>query len=105
VRVVNSVEYMVAAGCANGQVSIFQIQKELPRDLDLVAPCTRSRPIERYTIRDLHKCVVSCCEWSKNGMKLYSGDRQGVVVLTEFDYQAVGTNQFYLLQAFANCNP
>uniref|UniRef100_A0A6P4FH71 WD repeat-containing protein CG11141 n=1 Tax=Drosophila rhopaloa TaxID=1041015 RepID=A0A6P4FH71_DRORH len=88
VRIVNSVEFMVAAGCANGQVSIFQIQKELPRDLDLVAPCTRSRPIERYTIRDLHKCVVSCCEWSKNGMKLYSGDRQGVVVLTEFDYQA-----------------
>ncbi|XP_052841424.1 LOW QUALITY PROTEIN: WD repeat-containing protein CG11141 [Drosophila gunungcola] len=88
VRIVNSVEYMVAAGCANGQVSVFQIQKELPRDLDLVAPCTRSRPIERYTIRDLHKCVVSCCEWSKNGMKLYSGDRQGVVVLTEFDYQA-----------------
>ncbi|KAH8331737.1 hypothetical protein KR074_010628 [Drosophila pseudoananassae] len=88
VRIVNSVEYMVAAGCANGQVSVFQIQKELPQDLDLVAPCTRNRPIERYTIRDLHKCVVSCCEWSKNGMKLYSGDRQGVVVLTEFDYQA-----------------
>lgn len=87
VKIVNSVEYMVAAGSANGQVSIFQIQKELPPDLDLVAPCTRSKPIERYTIRDLHRCVVSCCEWSKNGMKLYSGDRQGVVVLTEFDYQ------------------
>ncbi|BFG03420.1 WD repeat-containing protein1 [Drosophila madeirensis] len=87
VKIVNSVEYMVAAGCANGQVSIFQIPKELPQDLDLVAPCTRSKPIERYTIRDLHRCVVSCCEWSKNGMKLFSGDRQGVVVLTEFDYQ------------------
>ncbi|XP_062137447.1 WD repeat-containing protein CG11141 [Drosophila sulfurigaster albostrigata] len=87
VKIVNSVEYMVAAGSANGQVSVFQIQKELPPDLDLVAPCTRSKPIERYTIRDLHRCVVSCCEWSKNGMKLYSGDRQGVVVLTEFDYQ------------------
>ncbi|EDW32298.1 GL11559 [Drosophila persimilis] len=88
VKIVNSVEYMVAAGCANGQVSIFQIQKELPQDLNLVAPCTRSKPIERYTIRDLHRCVVSCCEWSKNGMKLFSGDRQGVVVLTEFDYQS-----------------
>ncbi|KAH8299751.1 hypothetical protein KR044_005474 [Drosophila immigrans] len=87
VKIVNSVEYMVAAGSANGQVSVFQIQKELPPDLDLVAPCTRSKPVERYTIRDLHRCVVSCCEWSKNGMKLYSGDRQGVVVLTEFDYQ------------------
>ncbi|EDW74602.1 uncharacterized protein Dwil_GK22008 [Drosophila willistoni] len=88
VKIVNSVEFMVAAGSANGQVSVFQIQKDLPPDLDLVAPCTRSKPIERYTIRDLHRCVVSCCEWSKNGMKLYSGDRQGVVVLTEFDYQA-----------------
>ncbi|XP_030559825.1 WD repeat-containing protein CG11141 [Drosophila novamexicana] len=88
VKIVSSVEYMVAAGSANGQVSVFQIQKELPPDLDLVAPCTRNKPIERYTIRDLHRCVVSCCEWSKNGMKLYSGDRQGVVVLTEFDYQA-----------------
>ncbi|ALC40857.1 CG11141 [Drosophila busckii] len=87
VKIVNSVEYMVAAGSSSGQVSVFQIQKELPADLDLVAPCTRSKPIERYTIRDLHRCVVSCCEWSKNGMKLYSGDRQGVVVLTEFDYQ------------------
>lgn len=89
VKIVNSVEYMVAAGSVNGQVSVFQIQKELPPDLDLVAPCTRSKPIERYTIRDLHRCVVSCCEWSKNGMKLYSGDRQGIVVLTEFDYQTV----------------
>ncbi|EDW00950.1 WD repeat-containing protein CG11141 [Drosophila grimshawi] len=87
VKIVNSVEYMVAAGSASGQVSVFQIQKELPPDLDLVAPCTRNKPVERYTIRDLHRCVVSCCEWSKNGMKLYSGDRQGVVVLTEFDYQ------------------
>ncbi|XP_075166840.1 WD repeat-containing protein CG11141 [Haematobia irritans] len=88
VKIVNSVEYMVAAGSSSGQVSIFQIQKELPADLNLVAPCTKSKPIERYTIRDLHQSSVSCCEWSKNGMKLYSGDRQGVVVLTELDYQS-----------------
>uniref|UniRef100_A0A1I8PQD9 WD repeat-containing protein CG11141 n=1 Tax=Stomoxys calcitrans TaxID=35570 RepID=A0A1I8PQD9_STOCA len=87
VKVVNSVEYMVAAGNSTGQVDIFQIQKELPADLNLVAPCTKSKPIERYSIRDLHQSTISCCEWSKNGMKLYSGDRQGVVVLTELDYQ------------------
>ncbi|XP_053964663.1 WD repeat-containing protein CG11141 [Anastrepha ludens] len=88
VKIVDSVEYMVAAGNSSGKVSVFQIQKQLPPDLNLVAPCTRAKPIERYTIRDLHNCAVSCVEWSKNGMKLYSGDRQGVVVLTEFDFQA-----------------
>ncbi|XP_061392764.1 WD repeat-containing protein CG11141 [Musca vetustissima] len=87
VKIVNSVEYMVAAGNSTGQVSVFQIQKELPADLNLVAPCTKAKPIERYTIRDLHQSPISCCEWSKNGMKLYSGDRNGVVVLTELDYQ------------------
>ncbi|KAL9913836.1 WD repeat-containing protein CG11141 [Glossina fuscipes fuscipes] len=86
VKVVDSVEYMVAAGNSVGQVFVFQIPKEVPTDINLVAPCTRSRPIERYVIRDLHQDSISCCEWSKNGMKLYSGDRQGIVVLTEFDY-------------------
>lgn len=80
---------MIAAGNSNGQVSVFQIQKELPADLNLVAPCTRAKPIERYTIRDLHHSAITCCEWSKNGMKLYSGDRHGVVVLTDVDYQMV----------------
>ncbi|XP_055902769.1 WD repeat-containing protein CG11141 [Eupeodes corollae] len=87
VKIVSSVEYMVAAGNSSGQVSVFQIQKELPADLDLVAPFTKAKPVERYTIRDLHNCSITCCEWSKNGMKLYSGNKQGVIVLTEFDYQ------------------
>lgn len=78
---------MLAAGQANGQVSIFQIQKQLPEDLNLVAPFAKQKPIERYTIRDLHAARISCCEWSKNGMKLFSGDSEGVVVLTEIDYQ------------------
>lgn len=82
---------MVAAGNSAGQVNIFQIQKELPPDLNLMAPCTRQKPIERYTVRDLHQCAITCCEWSKNGMKLFTADRQGVVVLTELDYQAVSS--------------
>lgn len=28
-------------------------------------------------------------EWSKNGMKLFSGDKHGVIVMTEFDFQTV----------------
>lgn len=72
----------------SGQVNIFQIQKEHPPDLNLVAPITKARPIERYTVKDLNRDAITALEWSKNGMKLFSGDRQGRVVLTEFDFVA-----------------
>lgn len=88
-KAISSVEYMVAAGSSNGQVSVFQIPKQHSADLNLVTPLTKSKPIERYTIRDLHQSPVKCVEWSKNGMKLFSGDRNGLVVLTEFDFHAV----------------
>ena len=80
---------MVAAGSTIGQVNVFQIQKKLPTSINIVAPLTKTKPIQRYTIRDLHKTILRCTEWSKNGMKLFSGDKNGVVVLTEFDYQMV----------------
>lgn len=89
VRIVSSVEFMVAAGSASGEISAFQIQKEHPPDLNL-EPLTKPKPIQRYAIRNLHKTAITCVEWSKNGMKLFSGDKNGVVVLTEFDYQLVG---------------
>lgn len=89
IRLISSVEYMVAAGNANGEVSIFQIQKELPADLLAVhaaAALITSNPIERYTIKDAYRGAITCVEWSKNGMKLFSGDNHGVVVLTELDF-------------------
>lgn len=106
-KVVSSVEYMLACGSQCGQVSVFQIQKEHPPDLNLVTPLTKPKPVERfvtlyllylwsfiyyfnrYTIRDLHQNAIKSVEWSKNGMKLFSGDKAGVVVLTEFDFQMV----------------
>lgn len=80
---------MVAAGNACGEVTIFQIQKELPSELTLderAAALITSKPIERYTIKDAYRSVITCLEWSKNGMKLFSGDSNGVVVVTEFDF-------------------
>lgn len=76
---------MVAAGMQGGQVNVFQIQKEHPSDLDIVAPL---KPIERYIIKDLNLDDITALEWSKNGMKLFSGDRRGVILLTEFDFVA-----------------
>lgn len=47
VKIVSSVEFMIAAGNTNGQVNVFQIQKEHPPDLNL-EPLTKRKPIERY---------------------------------------------------------
>lgn len=79
---------MIAAGSSSGQISIFQVQKEFPVELNFI-PMTKQKPIERFSIRDIHKSSITCVEWSKNGMKLFSGDNQGIVVLTEIDYQTV----------------
>lgn len=84
-RIISSVEYMVAAGMQGGQVNVFQIQKEHPSDLDIVTPL---KPIERYIIKDLNLDDITALEWSKNGMKLFSGDRRGLIILTEFDFVA-----------------
>lgn len=89
IKIISSVEYLIAVGNVSGQVTVFQIQKELPPELTELPAITNvvhKEPIKRYTIKDLDRSAISCLEWSKNGMKLFSGDRQGVVVLTEFDF-------------------
>lgn len=45
--------------------------------------------MERYSISGLHNTAVTAVEWSKNGMKLFSGDKDGLVVLTEIDFYMV----------------
>lgn len=82
---------MVAAGNTHGEISIFQIQKQLPSDLlphEIAASLIASanKPIERYTIRNPDRGRITCVEWSKNGSKLFSGDAAGVVLFTEFDF-------------------
>lgn len=82
---------MVAVGNTHGEITIFQIQKQLPSDLlphELAASLIASpiKPNERYTIRSPGRARITCVEWSKNGSKLFSGDASGVVVFTEFDF-------------------
>lgn len=43
----------------------------------------------RYTIGDLHKSKITAIEWSKNGMRLFSGDKNGVIIMTEIDFYMV----------------
>uniref|UniRef100_A0A182MXY1 WD repeat-containing protein 55 homolog n=1 Tax=Anopheles dirus TaxID=7168 RepID=A0A182MXY1_9DIPT len=85
VRIASTVEYMVAVGCRAGQVNIFQIPKTPPPDV-CAELLLKAKPIERYTVRGLHRASVCELVWSKNGMRLFSGDSGGAVVLTEIGY-------------------
>lgn len=79
-QLASSVEHMLAAGGADGRLAVYR----LPRD------CTEQGPRpERYTLSDLHKSEITALEWSKNGMRLFSGDKNGVVVMTEIDFYMV----------------
>ncbi|XP_034939342.1 WD repeat-containing protein CG11141 isoform X2 [Chelonus insularis] len=85
-RLISTVDYMVAAGNSQGIVTVFQIPKSLPESLPDSLKPKRKKQIERYNIGGLHRSPVTSVEWSKNGMKLFSGDQDGLVVLTEIDF-------------------
>lgn len=85
VKVVSTVDFMVACGNQTGSMTIFQIPKSHPDSLpETLKP--KQKQVERYTVTDLHKTPITSMEWSKNGMKLFSGDKSGSVVLTEIDF-------------------
>ncbi|KAJ8718183.1 hypothetical protein PYW07_006113 [Mythimna separata] len=86
VKIVSTVDYMVGAGNAAGQVTVFQIPKEHPENVpDTFKPKVEPK-VERYTIGELHKSKITAIEWSKNGMRLFSGDKNGVIIMTEIDF-------------------
>lgn len=51
---------MLACGSSTGQVSVFQIQKEHPPDLNLVTPLTKPKPVERFEVdyQMTHVCGI-----------------------------------------------
>lgn len=79
---------MVACGNKKGNISIFQIPKSHPDGLpDSLKP--KNKQVERYSVTELHSGAITALEWSKNGMKLFSGDKNGLVVITEIDFYMV----------------
>lgn len=79
-------EFLIAAGDRNGNVYIYQLQKELSDEILNLGTNLVQKPDEKYSVRGVHKGAIKCLEWSKNGMKLFSGDKLGLIVLTEFDF-------------------
>lgn len=89
IQVISTVDYMVAAGNEHGVVTVFQIPKNPPDSLPDSLKPKQKKQVERYSISGLHNSAVTTVEWSKNGMKLFSGDQDGLVVLTEIDFYMV----------------
>ncbi|XP_043252991.1 WD repeat-containing protein CG11141 [Colletes gigas] len=86
IQVISTVDYMVATGNEHGVITVFQIPKNPPDSLPDSLKPKQKKQVERYSISGLHSSAVTTVEWSKNGMKLFSGDQDGLVVLTEIDF-------------------
>eukprot|EP00105_Crassostrea_gigas_P024491 XP_011444745.1 PREDICTED: tectonin beta-propeller repeat-containing protein 2 isoform X1 [Crassostrea gigas] len=69
-------ESQVAIGTEKGVVYIFQLPSHIPG---------QNKKLQEFVVQGLHKARVTCSKWSLNGMKLFTGDDQGLVVCTEFD--------------------
>lgn len=83
-QIVSTVDYMVAAGSDCG-VKIFRIPKVIPDSVPERIKPKEKKKIQQNSI-SLHKNTVTALEWSKNGMHLFSGDNDGLVVVADFDY-------------------
>ncbi|KAL1124454.1 hypothetical protein AAG570_001080 [Ranatra chinensis] len=86
IKLVSTVDIMVAAGDDNGIVTIFKVPKPTPDWLPHYKKETIDKSIERYTIGGLHSGRITTLEWSLNGQKLFSGDSAGQVIYTEIDF-------------------
>ncbi|CAL8111418.1 unnamed protein product [Orchesella dallaii] len=96
-----TVDYMVAAGNQAGIVTIFQIPRDPSQDNKTSTPSDfynrKTKKSQRFLIQELHKGAVTALEWSRNGMKLFSGDQTGHVVVTDIDYDLVQIRSSVLL--------
>ncbi|XP_076442661.1 tectonin beta-propeller repeat-containing protein 2-like [Babylonia areolata] len=77
VKLHHGVDDQVAAGMASGMLCIFFI----PGPISLA-----KKQLQKFDVRSVHKHYISCVEWSTNGMKLFTGDKAGNVVVTEVDF-------------------
>ena len=96
-KILSSVDFMVAAGNKIGAINIFSIPKKPNETLPL---SFKKEILEKRTIKffiDMHSKPIVALSWSKNGIRLFSGDTNGVVNLTEIDYNMVSN-------CMENCN-
>ncbi|XP_014671979.1 PREDICTED: tectonin beta-propeller repeat-containing protein 2-like [Priapulus caudatus] len=75
----SAIDTMVAMGTTSGTVLIYQLPSAIP------GPGHRKQ-LEKFVISEIHHQPVVTMEWSVNGMRLFSGDLEGLVVHTQLDF-------------------
>ncbi|KAI4502558.1 hypothetical protein M0802_002470 [Mischocyttarus mexicanus] len=98
-EIISTVDYMVAVGSDKG-VKIFRIPKVIPDSVP-----ERMKPKENKKEHSIkaHKSTVTAIGWSKNGMHLFSGDNNGLVIVADFDYYNV-RNIMNTIEVIKLCN-
>ena len=76
---VETVDYMLAAGSRSGDLILYQIAKPVKSETRVPFPGT-DRNIQQFLVTNIHRQSVTCLKWSKNGEKLFSGDEAGKIV-------------------------
>ncbi|XP_033105345.1 tectonin beta-propeller repeat-containing protein 2-like isoform X1 [Anneissia japonica] len=73
-KMLKVLDHQVAIGTSTGSV-----------ELHLIPLPGRPQQMKMFPF-NAHKSQITCMEWSPNGMKLYSGDNQGVIVCAQVDF-------------------
>lgn len=77
VQLHKGLDSQVAMGTNGGIIYIFQLPSSLPG---------QNKQLQQFVVRNLHHSSVTSLCWSLNGMKLFSGDKRGLVVCTDVDF-------------------
>ena len=76
---VETVDYMLAAGSLSGDLILYQIPKPVKLEARVPFPGT-AQNIQQFLVTNIHRQSVTCLKWSRNGEKLFSGDEEGKIV-------------------------
>ncbi|CAC5385613.1 TECPR2 [Mytilus coruscus] len=79
VAIHSGLEHQVAVATQKGLIYLFQLPSVMP---------SQSKQLQQFIVKDIHKSEVTSLCWSMNGMKLFGGDKKGLVSCTEVDFYA-----------------
>ncbi|ESO90159.1 hypothetical protein LOTGIDRAFT_233953 [Lottia gigantea] len=77
VKLHHGLDYQLAMGLSSGYIIIYLLPSKA---LD------KNKTLQKVDIKDVHLVGITYIEWSTNGMKLFSGDKNGRVFVTNVDF-------------------
>ncbi|KAF0300730.1 Tectonin beta-propeller repeat-containing protein 2 [Amphibalanus amphitrite] len=88
VSAVTSVDHLLAAGHRSGDISVFLVPRLARGDVPDYVRITESniKKSLQFRVDAGHRVPISALAWSRNAARLFSGDREGTVAVSEIDY-------------------